>query len=188
MSSDRSSIPPFEQDGALQIPLAANRGIDYLAPSLLHQTTPSEITDYQQPSGYPLRWAGRLLVVVWSLLLTAGLIVAFRLEPDPRGFGTHQQMGFPPCTFRTFFGVSCPSCGMTTSFALFTKGRLFEAARANFAGLLLAICCAVQIPWCWFSAARGRALGIGRPEVVLLWIMLAICSISLAQWLARLVL
>src|SRR5690606_18756717 len=141
---------------APQIPLAAKPGIDYLAPSLSHQTFPPEQSEYPQPRGYPLRRAGRVFVVFWSLLLATGLIVAYRLDPDPRGFGTHQQMGFPPCSFRTFFGISCPSCGMTTSFALFTKGRLLEAARANVAGLLLAGFCAVQIPWCWVSAARGQ--------------------------------
>jgi hypothetical protein len=168
-----------------QIALAANAQFDYLPPSLPHQ---SLITNHQIPGEYPLRRAARLLVVLWSFLLAGGLILAYELDPDPRGFGTHQKLGLPPCSIQLLFGLPCPSCGMTTSFSLFTKGRLLEAARANLAGLLLACFCVVQIPWCWASSLHGRAWGISRPEIVLLWVMLAVCAISLTQWLARLVL
>ena len=184
MSLGASKLGRSPPDRAPQIALAANRGIDYVAPSLLHQST---ITENQEPVGYPLQRAGRLFVALWGILLAGGLILALKLEPDPRGFGTHQRLGLPPCSFRVFFGVPCPSCGMTTSFSLFTKGRLLEAARANVAGLLLACLCAVQIPWCWASALGGRAWGISRPEIVFLWILYSVCAVCLAQWLARLV-
>ncbi len=80
-------------------------------------------------------WAVSCLVAA-SLAVIGGFVMAYRLEPDPRGFGTHQRLGLPPCTIRAVFGIPCPSCGMTTSFANITKGRWREAARANVAGLI----------------------------------------------------
>ena len=46
----------------------------------------------------------RLAVLLLALGLLAPLGVAAMLRPDGRGFGTHQQLGLPPCTFRVLFG------------------------------------------------------------------------------------
>lgn len=73
---------------------------------------------------------------------------------------------------------------MTTSFSHFTRGEFVEAARANVAGLLLAMFCAVQIPWSWASAYQGRFWGISQPERVLVVAVLAFTTICLIQWFA----
>ena len=82
-----------------------------------------------------------------AFLLAVGpasaLIVASRLQPDSRGLGTHQQLGLPPCSMRMLFGIRCPGCGMTTSWAYFTQGEWLASAQTNVAGFLLA----------WFSLA-----------------------------------
>ncbi|MGH7127701.1 MAG: DUF2752 domain-containing protein, partial [Planctomycetaceae bacterium] len=104
------------------------------------------------------------------------------------GYGTHQQLGLPECTFRTMFGIGCPSCGMTTSFSNFVRGRFLQAARANVAGLFLATLCAVQVPWCWISVCKGRLWKIERPDVAVLWLLVSIILITSGQWIARLVL
>jgi len=75
---------------------------------------------------------------------------------------------------------------MTTSFSLFTRGRVLDAAQANLAGMLLAGFCVVQVPWCWASSVRGRLWGVSRPEHVLVGFLLTICAICLTQWLSRL--
>src|SRR4051794_5757921 len=92
-----------------------------------------------EPDGLPLGRLARCLLTLWGLLLLGGFIVAYWLEPDPRGFGTHQRLGLPPCTIRSLCGFPCPSCGMTTSFACFIKGRWREAAQANVAAIPLAM-------------------------------------------------
>jgi hypothetical protein len=136
--------------------------------------------------GYPIGWAGRMMLVVWSLLLLGGFALARSVDPDPRGFGTHQRFGLPPCAIVLKFGIRCPSCGMTTCFAHFTRGRLPSAAGANAAGLLLAITCAIQIPWGLASAARGRLLWVEKPDAMLFWLLLILSGTCLVDWIFRL--
>ena len=136
--------------------------------------------------GYPVRRGGRWLLVGWSLFLLGGFALALALEPDPKGFGTHERLGLPPCTFRALFSIPCPSCGMTTSFSNLMHGNLLQALRANAGGVVLALVCAVQIPWCWWSAARGRLAGVSDPAASLLWLMLAVGGVCLLNWVFRL--
>ena len=87
------------------------------------------------------------------------LAVALWLEPDPRGFGTHQQLGLPPCTFSTIFGFRCPSCGMTTSWSHTVRGQLLAAAQANTGGVMLALLAISVGPWLLVSGVRGCWIG-----------------------------
>ena len=137
---------------------------------------------FQSRGGFPLTRGGRWSLAVWALLLSGGFLLACSVEPDPRLFGTHQRLGLPPCSFRVLFGIPCPSCGMTTSFAFFTRGQFIEAARANVAGLLLAILCAIQIPWCCWSAATGRLWQVSEPVAVLVWLLLVISFSAMLNW------
>lgn len=145
-------------------------------------------TTHFRGNGTPLRPAARGLLAAWGLFLASGFAVATSLEPDPRGYGTHQRLGLPPCTTRALFGVPCPSCGMTTSFANFVRGRFLHAARANASGLLLAAVCAVQLPWIAVSVARGRLVGVRRPDRLALAVALPLAAFCLAEWLLRLTL
>jgi len=131
---------------------------------------------------YPVGRCGRGLLVAWGILLVGGFALARQLDPDPRGFGTHQRLGFPPCSIRQFFGIPCPSCGMTTSFAHFTRGELKSAMAANSAGVVLAVLCAVLVPWCWCSAWQGRLWGVTAPVKTALAVMIGIYAVVLLQW------
>lgn len=62
--------------------------------------------------------------------------VAASLEADPAGLGTHTQLDLPACQWRVDHGYACPTCGMTTAFALAADGRLIAAARTQPAGAL----------------------------------------------------
>ncbi|MBX3451840.1 MAG: DUF2752 domain-containing protein [Planctomycetaceae bacterium] len=79
----------------------------------------------------------RIVAGLTVLFLVAGGLGLAALEPDARGFGTHQQLGFPGCTLRTLFGIPCPGCGVTTSLALFARGRFVESAIVQPAGFAL---------------------------------------------------
>ena len=138
-----------------------------------------------KPGGYPLSRRGRALLTLWSFCLLGGFGLAVTMEPDPRGYGTHQRLGLPPCSFRVMFNLPCPSCGMTTSFSNFIRGRFVEAARANVAGLLLATVCAVGVPWCWLSVSSGRMWNVSQPGLCLIWLLVVLCVVAISQWAYR---
>ena len=121
-----------------------------------------------------------------ALALVAVLGVACRLTPDPRGFGTHTQLGLAPCAFKVITGTACPTCGMTTSFAWFARGRLGRSWRANPAGALLAPVCLVMVPWLLTGAARGRPVGSRSVEGPVLVVVSAAVALSLLFWTIRL--
>lgn len=77
---------------------------------------------------------------------------------------------------------------MTTSFANFVRGRFLHAARANASGLLLAVVCAVQLPWIAVSVARGRLVGVRRPDRLALAVALPLAAFCLTEWVLRLTL
>ena len=133
----------------------------------------------------PMRRASRFLLVAAGVAMAGVLGIARWVEPDQRGYGTHEQLGLPPCAFRALTGIPCPSCGMTTSFAYVVRGRLLSAAWTNPGGCLLAIGVAGAIPWCLVSAVVGRTLLVRSPERATITAVLSVFGISLAGWILR---
>jgi hypothetical protein len=101
----------------------------------------------------------------------------------PLRMETHRQLGLPPCTFYSITGLPCPSCGMTTSFALLVRGDLWNSLRANAVGTALAVFCLALIPWSLASAVRGRWLWIRSPERVLTRLVILFLVLLLGRWL-----
>lgn len=126
----------------------------------------------------------------WSLLLlAAGLVgllgVARWLEPDPRGYGTHTQLGLGPCAFATLTGRPCPSCGMTTAFAWFTRGFPLRAWRASPVGCLMVGLIPWVATWLGLCSWAGRPLvsrSLGRS---LMGLVVGLVFASLVFWLLR---
>ena len=81
----------------------------------------------------------RFLAALVGVGLLAALVLASQLQPDPRGWGTHEQLGLPPCTFLTLVGKRCPACGMTTAWGNVMHGRPLDALAANVGGTVLAV-------------------------------------------------
>jgi hypothetical protein len=128
---------------------------------------------------------GILLVVVAGLI--AVFVIAIRLNPygadgRPRTMETHRQMGLPPCTFYALTGLPCPSCGMTTSFALLIRGDVFHSLRANAVGTLLAGFCLALIPWCLASVYLGRPLFVTTIEPILIKLVVGFLVLLLGRW------
>jgi len=84
-------------------------------------------------------WAGRLYALGIALAMVGLLVMAGALHPEANGMGTHRQLGLPRCGFELTTGLPCPTCGMTTAFALTARGRCFEALKAQVAGFVLAL-------------------------------------------------
>ena len=137
--------------------------------------------------GSPAGRLARCLLVCWSVFLLAGFSLAVSKTPDPDGRGTHKKFGLPECGFLTMFNKPCPSCGMTTSFAHFVRGQWIDAGRANIGGLLLALVCTVQVPWCLWSAWRGELWRVRQPDVWLMWIIGVLTVVTGGNWIVTLV-
>ncbi len=152
--------------------------------SLPHLEKPSELEPIRLEPG-PLRKASRLTLVAVAAALAVVLGLACWLNPDERGFGTHEQLGLPPCAFRALTGIPCPSCGMTTSFAHVMRGRLLTAAWTNAGGCVLALGLVGLIPWCLASAAVGRTIGVRSPERAAVVIVLSVVAITMIGWTIR---
>lgn len=99
----------------------------------------------------------------WAVLVAGSwttLGIASWLRPDPRGFGTHQQLGMPPCTFTALTGIPCPGCGLTTSFAHMAHLHPLAAFRAHLMGPLLFAIVLVMAVYGPFAIVRRRPLRV----------------------------
>ncbi|MBP6821247.1 MAG: DUF2752 domain-containing protein [Acidobacteria bacterium] len=113
------------------------------------------------------------------------MTVARILNPSPNGFGTHQQLGLPPCLFFKLTGIPCPSCGLTTSFAHAARLHLFQALIAQPFGVIAFFLTVVSIPLfvtlirrrvAWSTVVHAR--GVDR----LIYILIAVYLLS---WLYK---
>ena len=114
------------------------------------------------------------------------LVTAAMLKPDPRGLGTHQQLGLGPCTFQIVFGTRCPACGMTTSWTHLTHGRPWSALQANAGGASLGLLAIVFGPWLFVSGCRGRWLWRPVAERALVMGCVALLLVIVIDWVCRL--
>ncbi len=140
----------------------------------------------QTPRAWRLPWPQRLVMTLAGAVLIALLITASRLTPSPRGMGTHQRLGLPPCTLVQWYGLRCPSCGMTTSWAHMTRGHVLASLRANSGGALLALASIAVGPWLLASGALGRWVVAPPHEWTALGIGVAIIAVTLVDWALRL--
>jgi hypothetical protein len=129
----------------------------------------------------------RFLLVAFALILVGILGVASRLEPDPKGFGTHTQLGLLPCAFRVAMGRPCPTCGMTTSFAWFVRANLVQSWRANPSGSLIAATSLVLIPWLLVVAVWGRPWPFRYLEQPLVGLSVAVVALTLISWSVQMI-
>jgi hypothetical protein len=128
----------------------------------------------------------RCSLVVIALVLVGVFAIAVCLDPYRGGEvwrdGTHQQLGLPACNFKYLTGKPCPSCGMTTSFALLMRGDLWNSVQANFVGTLLALVLLAFIPWGILCAVRGRLYVIHSIEWTLMRLVVIFLVLMLLRW------
>ena len=128
----------------------------------------------------------RIFVLLGGFGLIALLATARWLTPDARGLGTHEQLGLPPCGFYLWYGLPCPSCGMTTSWAWLARGEIFQAVRQHFGGALLGVYSLLLGTWAVISAVRGRWLG-GWPSSLTWAVKFSVLTLAiLITWIVKL--
>ena len=131
--------------------------------------------------------SGRVLLALLGSGLFTLLFTAFALQPAAKGFGTHQQLGLPPCSFVMFYGRRCPSCGMTTSWSHLMHGQLLSALQANVGGTLLGIIALALVPWGLISALRGRAWLVWPSDLGIVLLVILVSVVTIADWSTRLI-
>jgi uncharacterized protein DUF2752 len=151
---------------------------------------PVSVTDRERmiPAVRPIltRWVRAALVLI-ALLLVGLFWLAITIDPydadgQPLTMGTHRQLGLPVCGFVRMTGLPCPSCGMTTSFALLMHGDPVASLRANAVGTLFALFLLALVPWNLVSAARGRWLWVRSIEPWLLGAVIAFIGLAAIRW------
>ena len=98
-----------------------------------------------------------VLAAPWLVLLAIAL-VGLLTDPDPRGFGTHEQLGFGPCGFREWLGAPCPTCGVTTAVSHLTHGHAGRSWETQPLGVILTLGAALAAPWALVAHLRGADL------------------------------
>ena len=59
---------------------------------------------------------------------------------------------------------------------------MLEAMRANLAGVVLAFVCALLIPWCLWSAYRGRLWMVSDPLPFVATLFISLSSLIMLLW------
>lgn len=85
-----------------------------------------------------------------SLVLTLARV----LRPAAAGFGTHRQLGLPPCPFMAVTGLPCPGCGLTTSFAHMARLDFTAALGAQPFGVYAFLLTLLLIPFSVYLMRR----------------------------------
>ena len=131
----------------------------------------------------------RATLIAVAVALTGVFVAAFRIHPydadgNPRTSATHTQLGMPPCNFVVLTGKPCPSCGMTTSFALLVRGDVVASARANWVGSVICLLWAAGLVWAAAGGIWGKMLFVppGRGELVFTALAGAVLTLMLARW------
>lgn len=133
----------------------------------------------------------RATLLAVAVALTGVFVAAFVIDPydadgNPKTSATHTQLGMPPCNFVTLTGKPCPSCGMTTSFALLVRGDVAASLRANWVGSVMCVLWATTLVWALASGIRGRPLFVPprRGELVFTVVVGVMLLLMLARWTA----
>ncbi|CAN5426811.1 DUF2752 domain-containing protein [soil metagenome] len=129
----------------------------------------------------------RIALVLMALGLIAVFTIAAWIHPydaagNARTMATHMQLGMPPCSMIALIGKPCPSCGMTTSFALLMHGDVMNSLRANWVGTLLALAWLALIPWGIVSAVRSRFVGVRNLELAFGVAVGVLLTLMLIRW------
>lgn len=132
-------------------------------------------------------WWVRGGLIAIAALISVVFYIATEVRPynadgTPMRMASHQTIGMPACRFQQMTGMPCPSCGMTTSFALLVRGDIWNSMRANWVGTGLALFCAFLIPWCVVSAFQAKFIWVKRIDWILGFLVGVFTILMLGRW------
>jgi hypothetical protein len=126
----------------------------------------------------------------WATALAAALAVLALsrfLQPDPSGFGTHTQLGLPPCMFRAITSLPCPTCGLTTAFSYMARLQLTSAVRSHPLGLPLFLLDVALVPLSLLACIRAWPINRTLQRLRAGGVAVIISVAALLAWVARLI-
>ena len=130
----------------------------------------------------------RLMWGTWLLLDSAVILVARSLSPSPLGYGSHLQLGLPPCGLLIFSGVPCPSCGLTTSFAHLSRMQWTQGWQANPWGVFLFAGLIASLPFAAGAFLKAKPVLETLQQIHAEKIALTLCTMGLFLWTAGMLL
>jgi hypothetical protein len=140
------------------------------------------------PVAHPvMKRATRVALVLMAVTFTAVFATAAWIRPydaagKAKAMATHTQLGLPECNMVVATGKPCPSCGLTTSFALLAHGDVVNSLKANWVGTLLAVFWLGLIPWGVVSAFRGRFVWVRNAELAATVAVGVALALLLGRW------
>lgn len=134
----------------------------------------------------PLDKPTRLALLSISVLIFSFVCLALFVEPDPRGYGTHEKLGLPPCFFHLFSGLPCPLCGLTTSFIFMSRGHLSQAFTAHPLGPMLFASLVFMGLFCLFASLLGRGIRFRHGDSLVRRGSAVLVVVILITWVLRL--
>lgn len=139
-----------------------------------------------EPEQEPRRGGAHYLILLatWGALAVMGLL-ALIAEPDPRGVGTHEQLGLAPCRMMEWTGVPCPGCGVTTSLTHVLHGSPLEALAVQPFGLITAVALPLLALWALAVHLRGGDLYLTLARTRRTWLP-ALLLLMGASWIYKL--
>ena len=115
------------------------------------------------------------------------LVVAWVLQPSPDGFGTHRQLGMPPCGWVAAFGKPCMTCSMTTAFAHIARGHYWAGFVTQPMGAILAVVAAASMWAGLHGAIFGSRMGWLCGKLFTGRIMWPFLGLLMAAWVYKIV-
>lgn len=128
-----------------------------------------------------------LLLGAAALAIVGVVTLSLLVEPDPRGFGTHEQLGMSPCRTMEVLGVPCPGCGVTTSVSLLWHGEPWGSFLNQPFGFLMGLLVPLTALLAIYRHLRGAdlyadalKLGWGKP-------LMGLASVMVMAWIYKVI-
>src|SRR5687768_5235486 len=129
------------------------------------------------------RSQGHWILAGLSLASMLALVVLRVLTtPDPRGHGTHEQLGLLPCWMIHATGIPCPGCGVTTAISLLVHGDWRAALATQPFGVLVVLLCALLFARVVSWTLRGQDAWVELQRAFRPWILWSLGAAMLAAW------
>jgi hypothetical protein len=102
-------------------------------------------------------WVDRAVALLVAAAGIAAVVALARITPDPRGYGTHEQLGLAECGWPQRYGMPCPTCGVTTAACWLVHLSPWRALATQPFGAALALAGLAAVTAALLDLARGRS-------------------------------